>query len=170
MSRIVLSTAIALALAGVAHAQSGTSAAPAAGTASAPKADSNAAASAKTPEANAASSPQGIRMADSATVAVRFVNVEPADFMASRLIGATVYNSQGDSIGEIQDLVIDNGRTVSGVVVSVGGFLGMGESYVVLDPSSVVVNQRGDAWRANVNMSKETLKDAPKFTYSKMKK
>ncbi|MCO5101551.1 MAG: PRC-barrel domain-containing protein [Burkholderiaceae bacterium] len=160
MNRIILSTAIAFALAGVAQAQTGTSSTmPAAGPPTTPKADSN-----------TASSPSGIRMADTATMAVRFVNVEPAAFMASRLIGATVYNHQNDSVGEIQDLVIDDGKTVTGVVVSVGGFLGMGESYVVIDPSSVVVNQRDGAWRARVNTTKDTLKDAPKFTYSKMKK
>lgn len=106
-------------------------------------------------------------MANSAIFAVRFVAVKPADFMASRLIGSNVYNNQNESLGEIQDLVIDNGRTITGVVVSVGGFLGIGDSYVVLDPSTIVLNEKDGNWRAFVDTTKETLKNAPKFKYAK---
>lgn len=110
---------------------------------------------------------EGIRMANTATLAVRFVTVKPADVMASKLIGATVYNNQNESLGTVEDMVIDGGKTVSGVVVSVGGFLGLGESYVVLDPSTVVINQRDGVWRAFVDTSKDTLKNAPKFSYTR---
>ena len=111
----------------------------------------------------------GMRTADTATLAVRFVTVKPADFMASKLIGTNVYNNQNDKLGEIEDLVVENGKSITGVVVSVGGFLGMGESYVVLDPSTVVLNQKDGTWRAYVDTSKDTLKNAPKFTYTKKK-
>jgi len=109
-------------------------------------------------------------MASSATVAIKFVTVKPADFMSSRLVGANVYNNQNETVGEIEDLVIDNGKTVSGLVVGVGGFLGMGESYVVLDPSTVVLNQQDGKWRAYVDTTKDNLKNAPKFTYTKMRR
>ena len=109
----------------------------------------------------------GLRTAKSATLAVRFATVTPSDFMATKLIGATVYNNQKEKLGEIEDLAIENGQDVTGIVVSVGGFLGIGESYVVLDPKTVVVNQKDGAWQAFVDTSKDTLKNAPKFTYSK---
>lgn len=111
------------------------------------------------------SSPEGLRMADKATLAVRFVTVKPAAFMASRLIGTDVYNNQNEAVGEIEDLVVDNGKTVSGVVVSVGGFLGIGESYVVLDPTTVVLSKKDNSWKAFVDTSKDSLKNAPKFSY-----
>ncbi len=100
-------------------------------------------------------------------MAVKFVTIKPADFMTSKLVGANVYNNQNESLGEIEDLVVDNGRAITGVVVSVGGFLGVGESYVVLDPSTVVLNEKDGAWRAFVDTSRDTLKNAPKFKYSK---
>lgn len=118
----------------------------------------------------ASSMADGMKMADTATVAVKFISVAPADFMSSRLVGASVYNNQNETVGEVADLVIENGKMLKGVVVSVGGFLGMGESYVVLDPSTMVLNQRDGTWRVYVNTSKDNLKNAPKFTYSKMKK
>ena len=110
---------------------------------------------------------KGLRTANSATVAVKFVTVEPADFMSSKLVGVNVYNNQNESLGEIEDPVIDNGKTITGVVVSVGGFLGMGESYVVLDPSTMVLNEKDGKWRAFVDTSKDNLKNAPKFKYTK---
>ena len=112
----------------------------------------------------------GMKMADSATVAVKFVTVSPAELMSSKLIGTDVYNNQNDELGEIEDLVIKQGQTISGLVVSVGGFLGIGESYVVLDPATVVLNEKDGKWRAFVDTSKDTLKNAPKFSYKKMKR
>ena len=110
---------------------------------------------------------KGLRMANTATMAVRFVAVKPADFMTSKLVGTNVYNNQNESLGEIEDLVIDNGKTITGVVVSVGGFLGIGDSYVVLDPSTVVLNEKNGNWRAYVDTTKDNLKNAPKFKYTK---
>lgn len=117
--------------------------------------------------AAAGPSPSGLRVADKATVALKFVTVKSADFMTSKIIGTNVYNNQNETVGEIEDLVIENGKTITGVVVNVGGFLGMGESYVVLDPATVVLNQKDDTWKAFVDTSKDSLKNAPKFKYSK---
>jgi sporulation protein YlmC with PRC-barrel domain len=109
----------------------------------------------------------GLRIADRATVAVRFVTVKPVDIMSSKLVGMNVYNNQNETLGEIQDLVIDNGKTITGLIVGVGGFIGMGESYVVLDPSTVVLSKKDDTWKAFVDTTKDNLKSAPKYNYSK---
>lgn len=95
--------------------------------------------------------------------------MKPADLVSSRLIGVTVYNNQNDSLGTIEDLVIENGRTITALVVSVGGFLGIGESYVALDPSTVVLNEKDGSLRAFVDTSRDNLKNAPKFAYAKKK-
>lgn len=131
---------------------------------------SPAAPSATMSPASSASDTSGMKMATTATVAVRFLTVSPADLMSSRLVGANVYNNQNENLGEVEDLVIKDGRNISGVIVSVGGFLGLGESYVVLDPATIVLNDKDGTWRAFVDTSKDSLKNAPKFTYTKMKK
>lgn len=120
-----------------------------------------------TPSAGAVSAGRGMSMADTATVAVTFATVQPASVMASRLLGVNVYNKQNESIGEIQDFAIIDGKTISAVIVSVGGFLGIGESYVAIEPSSVALNQRDGRWRAYVDTSKENLNKAPKFEYAR---
>ena len=109
----------------------------------------------------------GIQMADHATMALKFTTVTPADIMSSKLVGMTVYNNQNDKLGEIEDLAIDNGKTIKGVIISVGGFLGMGESYVLVDPSSLTVSNKDNTWKAFVDTNKDSLKNAPKFTYTK---
>jgi sporulation protein YlmC with PRC-barrel domain len=107
----------------------------------------------------------GLKIANTASVAVRFVEVKPADFLATKLLGINVYNNQDESLGEIQDIVFADGKSVTGVIVSVGGLLGLGESYIVLDPATIVLNQKDGSWRAYVDMTKDNLKNAPKFTY-----
>jgi sporulation protein YlmC with PRC-barrel domain len=52
------------------------------------------------------------------------------DWRASGLVGATVYNDQGDSIGTVNDMLVGSDGTVSNTVISVGGFLGIGTKYV----------------------------------------
>lgn len=115
-------------------------------------------------------SDMGMKMADTATVKLKFVTVKPADVMSSKLVGTTVYNNKKETVGEVEDLVIENGKTVTGVVVSVGGFLGMGESYVVLDPSTLAIHDMNGKWAVYADTDKDTLKNAPTFSYSKMKK
>lgn len=112
----------------------------------------------------------GIRMGEAAPpVVVRFVTMRPADTMSSVLIGTDVYNNNNEKIGDIEDLVIQDGKTITGVVVSTGGFLGMGERYVLLEPSSVVLSQKDGNTRAFINTTKDDLKNAPAFSYSKKK-
>lgn len=119
------------------------------------------------PTAQTEDSVGGLRMADKSAVAVRYTAITPADIVVSKLLGLKVYNTQNESVGEIEDLVIDNGRTLSGIVVGFGGFLGMGKNYVLIDPASIVISTRENEMRANVDTSKGNLKEAPKFSYEK---
>lgn len=111
----------------------------------------------------------GMKMADTATVKLKYVTVKPADVMSSKLVGTTVYNNKNENVGEVEDLVIENGKTLTGVVVSVGGFLGLGESYVVLDPATLAISNKDGKWAVHADTDKDTLKNAPKFEYSKKK-
>lgn len=108
----------------------------------------------------------GITMADHATATIHYVTVSPADIMSSKLVGQDVYNNQGDKIGNVADLVIDNGKTITGIVLSVGGFLGMGEHYVLIEPSSMVLSDK-NGLHGVVDTSKDSLKNAPAFNYKK---
>ena len=65
--------------------------------------------------------------------------------------------------------MIENGKTLTRVVVSDGGFLGMGESYVVLDPSTLAIGDKDGKWAVHAGTDKGTLMNTPNFTCSKRK-
>ena len=99
-----------------------------------------------------------------ATQQLNFYNVQAADLRASELIGMNVYNTNNESIGEIEDLILDNGKTLRAVVIDVGGFLGVGERTVALSPASVVIQKPANgSTRALVNATKDSLTKAPEF-------
>lgn len=120
--------------------------------------------------ADAALTGPGITMGTAATIPLKYVNIQDTDLMTSRLIGIDIYNKQNEAIGEISDVVIGDGKSVIGIVASVGGFLSIGESYVVLDPASVAVAEVDGSWKAYVDTTKDDLSNAPKLDYSKLKK
>lgn len=90
-------------------------------------------------------------------------------FLASHLIGETVYNGSGDdaqNIGSVNDLVIAPNGGVQFVVVGVGGFLGLGEKNVALGFDKIAWAERdGDRWIV-VDATKESLEALPEFDRS----
>lgn len=128
--------------------------------------DSNAATpSEKMDRSNTSASASGFTMAPTASAQVKFGTTVSSELMTSKLIGTSVYNNENESIGEIKDIALDHNK-ISGVVVSVGGFLGMGEKYVLVDPASIALQNDNGTWKARINSTKESLQSAPKFTYN----
>lgn len=99
--------------------------------------------------------------------APNYVTVEANDALASNLVGLDVYNSGNENIGEIEDLVLDSSKNTKGVILSVGGFLGLGSKYVVVQPSAVTVRYDDGAkeWKATMNVTKDQLNAAPEYKY-----
>ena len=58
---------------------------------------------------------------------------------ASKIIGATVYNDQNESVGSVNELLISDHNDISGVVLSVGGFLGINAKLVKVPPNEIRV-------------------------------
>jgi sporulation protein YlmC with PRC-barrel domain len=55
------------------------------------------------------------------------------DWRASKVVGLNVYNDSNESLGSINDLLLDKTGSIKGVVVGVGGFLGVGEHLVAVN-------------------------------------
>jgi sporulation protein YlmC with PRC-barrel domain len=82
---------------------------------------------------------------------------------SSRVEGTNVYNRQGESLGEIHDLMIDKkSGHVAYAIMSFGGFLGMGESYHPL-PWSVLDYSESQGGYV-VDIDKDRLKGAPYYS------
>jgi sporulation protein YlmC with PRC-barrel domain len=106
-----------------------------------------------------------------ATAAEQQVTPPPADAMmatqgatdmrADKLIGTSVYNTDGQSVGSVQDIVFDKDGKIVGVVLKVGGILGIGGKYVGIKWTEVQVTPQADA--VKVNYTEDQLKVAPDF-------
>jgi opacity protein-like surface antigen len=96
-----------------------------------------------------------------------FVQVQNSDMLSSNVVGLDIHNGQNDNIGKIQDVAFDASKQVTGYILSVGGFLGMGTHYVAVNPSAVNVSYdaQNKVWRATMNATKDQLKSAPEFKY-----
>ena len=73
-----------------------------------------------------------------------------------KLVGATVYNSKGDSVGTIDDLLMGDDGKITQVVISTGGLLGIGGKLVSvpydqikLEPSAGNGSNAGTTTAAN---------------------
>ncbi|WKJ92268.1 PRC-barrel domain-containing protein [Methylomonas montana] len=81
---------------------------------------------------------------------------------ASKITGAKVKNTTGDSLGDIKDLVIDpeNGQVVY-AVVSFGGLMGMGDKLFAIPWRALHWTSPKDYYV--LDLDKDTLKKAPGF-------
>jgi sporulation protein YlmC with PRC-barrel domain len=67
----------------------------------------------------------------------------PQQYLAKdKLIGAKVYNKDGQIIGDIEDLVMNTSNEVEGVIMGVGGFLGAGEKKIGVRYSALKVEKK----------------------------
>src|ERR1700675_1356843 len=54
------------------------------------------------------------------------------NWRASKVVGLSVYNDNNESLGSINDLLMDKSGNIKAVVLGVGGFLGVGEHLVAV--------------------------------------
>ena len=82
-----------------------------------------------------------VAFAQSPTATTDRANMAPAaasdssfqgNWRASKLVGLSVYNDNNESLGSINDLLMDKDGNIKGVVLGVGGFLGVGEHLVAV--------------------------------------
>ena len=103
-----------------------------------------------------------------ASAEAKFSTVSKDEMFSSKLKGLSVTNQKDETVGEITDIAIKN-HEIDALILSVGGFLGMGERYVAVSPASVNVryDAKDNKWLASMNTTKDALKDAPEFKYPK---
>ncbi len=180
MKNLCLTTAMIVTLGGAAFAQTTTAdpVAPADPTAPAVTAPAT-----TTAPADAAATPMGaggtaeIPSADAAatdpedamrTGLLRASALEGVDVYSVDTTGAAVWDDNmvydriddnWDKIGEIEDLVIDNRGNVVGAIAEVGGFLGIGEKEVVLNPEEVTIIVTEDRVAVVSALSQEALEN-----------
>ena len=81
-----------------------------------------------------------------------------------QILDKAVYNSGGEKIGEVEDLIITPEKAVSYTIVGTGGFLGMAQHDVAIPVGQLKLD--GDKLML-AGATKEGLKALPKFEYAK---
>ena len=79
------------------------------------------------------------------------------------ILGKNVYSSAGEKIGKVEDLIIAPDRNVSYLIISAGGFIGMGTHDVAI-PAAQVREEGGHI--VIPGATKDNVKALPPFRYA----
>jgi sporulation protein YlmC with PRC-barrel domain len=84
---------------------------------------------------------------------------------AEDLLGTPVVGSGDEEIGKVEDLIFDEQDKITGVVVGVGGFLGIGKKEVGLDWDQAKLQEDQDSGgkKIVISLTKADLEAAPDF-------
>ena len=89
------------------------------------------------------------------------------DVSANAVIGTKVTNANKDTVGSVEDLYVDGSGNIKTVVMSVGGFLGVGSKDVAVKWSDLKQTREGKSLVLTINMSKDDLKALPDYKYER---
>jgi sporulation protein YlmC with PRC-barrel domain len=80
-----------------------------------------------------------------------------------------VYDPSDTKIGEITDVLVNRDGKIDAFMVSVGGFLGIGEKHVAVPFDNVQATERKGERRLTMNTTKDALKTAAGYKYDRAK-
>ena|SRR5271163_941608 len=81
----------------------------------------------------------------------------------------SVYDPAKDTIGTVDDVILDDSGRATGLIIGVGGFLGAGEKDVAVAFDAVHAEMKDGAWYLTLDTTKDALKSAPGLTFDKEK-
>ncbi|SCZ45751.1 PRC-barrel domain-containing protein [Afifella marina] len=89
---------------------------------------------------------------------------QPSGMSAEDIMGATVYGSNDESVGDIDDVIVGQNGDVRAVIIDVGGFLGIGEKPVAVEYDTLNVQKDANGeTRYSINATQNQLEDAPEY-------
>lgn len=86
-------------------------------------------------------------------------------YRASELTGKDVQNSLGETIGSVDDFIVDREKVLF-AILQIGGFLGIGGFLVAIPYNSLEISADGSTILLSAG-SKEDLQKLPEFKYEK---
>jgi hypothetical protein len=95
-------------------------------------------------------------------------NMQSADELrTSKIVGSKVYNAANENIGSVEDIILKADGSMDEVVLSVGGFLGIGDKYVAVPFSNLKIGRDGNSLKITTDGTKESLKALPHYKFFK---
>ncbi|MCW5696767.1 MAG: PRC-barrel domain-containing protein [Bauldia sp.] len=94
-----------------------------------------------------------------------FIELQAAnELLATDFIGKPVFNTAAETLGSIDNLIVSVEGQLTGIVVGVGGFLGIGEKKVAIAISAVQLMSTDEGeMRFIVDLGRTAIENAPDF-------
>jgi sporulation protein YlmC with PRC-barrel domain len=99
-----------------------------------------------------------------------FLKTLPRDaLLVSNVHAHNIYDPDEKKVGKVEDLLLDRSGKVEAVIISVGGFLGVGEKEVAVPFQAIKSTEKeGKTW-LTIDTTKDALKSAPGVSFDKIK-
>ncbi len=86
----------------------------------------------------------------------------PRTLSCGSIIGTSIKNRSGKNLGDIKEMMVNtNDGSIAYVVLSFGGFLGLGDKYFAIPFEAFSIDSKDENFILNVDEA--TLKNAPGF-------
>ncbi|ADJ22892.1 MAG: PRC-barrel domain-containing protein [Hyphomicrobium denitrificans] len=98
-------------------------------------------------------------------MAPQWYSTQQGEWRTSKLIGSKVQNKAGESIGDINEIILASDGSAAAAVIGVGGFLGMGEHQVAVQFKSLKIGRDTNGNSViTLDTTKDALKSAPSWS------
>lgn len=89
------------------------------------------------------------------------------EYRTSKIVGSQVYNEANENIGSVEDIVLKADGSMDEVVLSVGGFLGIGDKYVSVPFADLKISRDGESLKVVTKGNKDSLTALPDYKFFK---
>jgi sporulation protein YlmC with PRC-barrel domain len=118
----------------------------------------------------AAPPPEAAQPMPSAPKGAETMTAVPGDSMSvTEYYKQNVYDASDNTIGEVSDVLLDKDGHVTAVILSVGGFLGLGAKYVSVPFNALRMTEKDGKRYLVMDTTKDALTSAPGYQYDKTK-
>jgi sporulation protein YlmC with PRC-barrel domain len=115
-------------------------------------------------------SPEAAQPAPSAPEGTEAMTAVPGESVSvTDYYKQNVYDTSDVTIGEVSDVLLDKDGRATAVIVSVGGFLGLGAKYVSVPFNALRVTEKDGKRYLVMETTKDALMSAPGYQYDKTK-
>lgn len=104
-------------------------------------------------------------LATPAFAAQTMSSLPPDSFTITDYYKQDIYDNNKNTVGKIDDVLIDKSGKITALIVGVGGFLGIGEKDVALPFAAVKAEKKDNKWYLTVDETKDSLKSAAGYKY-----
>jgi sporulation protein YlmC with PRC-barrel domain len=112
--------------------------------------------------------PEATQPASSAPKSAEMTTVVPGDAVTvTDYYKQNVYDPSDNTIGEVSDVLVDKDGQITAVILSVGGFLGLGAKYVSVPFKALRLMEKDGKRYLVTDATKEALTSAPGYQYDK---